>query len=196
MGCFHDYAKAISPRALARSFTGRYYELVHIFRYTTIKLWEVPVEDLKKTGLKGLLPLCLLAKDGARRDVAKEVFKGTSGNKELLALALTLASMVFSNDADQQWLEREVAMLEDIVRDTWFYQKILKEGREEGREEAIIETLRLIILDTVKERFPALLELAGTRIEEMSDPLLLRKLNTRIVVAQTVDEAGRALRDD
>lgn len=72
------------------------YESVHIFRYTTIKLWELPVEELKKTGLKGLLPLCLLAKDGAQRDVAREVFNGTSGNKELLALALTLASMVFS----------------------------------------------------------------------------------------------------
>jgi predicted transposase YdaD len=196
------------------------YERVHTFRYTTIKLWELPVEELKKTGLKGLLPLCLLAKDGAQRDVAQEVFKGTSDHKELLALALTLASMVLTDEADQQWLEGKVAMLEDIVRDTWFYQKILKEGlaegrdkgrkeglaegrekglaegREEGRKEATLETLRFILLDTVEERFPALLELARMRVEQMQNPLLLRKLNTRIVLAQTPEEAERAFRDD
>jgi predicted transposase YdaD len=103
--------------------------------------------------------------------------------------------MVFSNEADQQWLEGEVAMLEDIVRDTWFYQKILKEGLEEGREEGILETLRLVILDAVEERFPAILKLARARVEEMHDPLLLRKLNTKMVVAQTAEEAERAFRD-
>jgi hypothetical protein len=50
-------------------------EVVHIFRYTNIKLWELPVEVLKRTRLKGLLPLCLLARDGARRDIAKEVIE-------------------------------------------------------------------------------------------------------------------------
>lgn len=97
-------------------------------------------------------------------------------------------------------------MLEDIVRDTWFYQKILKEGlaegraagfkegREEGREEAI-KAFRLAIVDVVEERFPALLELARARVEQMRDPLLLRKLNTKMVVAQTAEEAERAFRD-
>jgi hypothetical protein len=64
------------------------YELVHIFHFTNIKLWELPVEDLKKTGLKGLLPLCLLAKDGAQRATASDVFRDIGDNKELLTLAL------------------------------------------------------------------------------------------------------------
>jgi hypothetical protein len=92
----------------------------------------LPVEVLKKTGLKGLRPLCLMAKDGAQREVAKDVFEDVKDNKEVLALAFSLASMILMSESDQQWLEGEVAMLEDILRDTWFYQKILKEGEEKG----------------------------------------------------------------
>lgn len=34
--------------------------------------------------------------------------------------------------SDQRWLERRKAMLEDILRDSWVYQDILKKGLEEG----------------------------------------------------------------
>lgn len=166
---------------------------VHIFYFTNIKLWELSVDTLKGTGLKGILPLCLLAGDGMRREVGEQVFEQVKDNKELLTLALTLASMVFMSEADQQWLERKVAMFEDIVRDTWFVQKYLKEGLEQGREEATLETLRLVILDAVQGRFPELLDLAKLQADGIQSPTLLRSLNSKIIAAQTVEDARRYL---
>ena len=83
-----------------------------------------------------------LAQGGNQYEVADEVFKSLIEERELLALALTFASMVFDEDSSKQWLERKVTMLEDIVRDTWFYQKILKDGLEEGRKDGLEEDER------------------------------------------------------
>ncbi len=169
-------------------------ESVHIFRYTNIKLWELPVEVLKRTGLKGLRPLCLMAKDGAQREVAKEVFEDIKDNEEVLALALSLASMVLTSEADQQWLEGEVAMLEDILRDTWFYQKILKEGREGGREEERkreIQAFGQVLVSSVEANFPSLLSLARRCVEALNDPEALQKVVVQVVSTKDVDIARR-----
>jgi predicted transposase YdaD len=175
-------------------------ELVHIFRYTNIKLWELPVEVLKRTGLKGLLPLCFLAKDGARREVAKEVFAALKENNEVLALALSLASMVLTSESDQQWLEGEVAMLEDILRDTWFYQKILKEGEqkgheggvEEGIEEERKQELQRIgqnLVGGVAVKFPSLVPLARQCADTLKDPDALLKITFQLFTVQDSDVA-------
>jgi predicted transposase YdaD len=183
-------------------------ELVHMFRYTNIKLWELPVEVLKKTGLKGLRPLCLMAKDGAQREVAKEVFEDVKDNKEVLALAFSLASMVLTSEADQQWLEGEVAMLEDILRDTWFYQRILKEGHEEGHEEGReegrkegreeerkreIQTLGQILVSSVEANFPSLVSLARRCTETLHDTDVLKKTTLQVVSTKDVDMARNHL---
>lgn len=73
-----------------------------------------------------------MAKDGAQRTVAKEIFEDITDNEEVLALAFSLASLVLTSEADQQWLEGKVAMLEDILRDPWFYQKKGVEVRFSG----------------------------------------------------------------
>jgi predicted transposase YdaD len=166
---------------------------VHIFYFTNIKLWELSVDALKGTGLKGILPLCLLAGDGMRREVGEQVFEQVKDNKELLTLALTLASMVFMSEADQQWLERKVAMFEDIARDTWFVQKYLNEGREQGREEGTLEALRLVIQNTVREHFPELIDLAKQQTDGIQNSTILLRLTSKIVDAQTVEDARRHL---
>ena len=40
--------------------------------YTNIKLWEIPTDDLRRTGLIGLLPLLSLTKDGGRPEIVDE----------------------------------------------------------------------------------------------------------------------------
>lgn len=175
-------------------------ELVHLFRYTNIKLWELPVEVLKRTGLKGLRPLCLMAKDGAQREVAKEVFEDVKDNKEVLALAFSLASMVLTSEADQQWLEGEVAMLEDILRDTWFYQKILKEGREEGIEKGIekgreeerrqeLQKISQLLVGCIENKFPSLVPLARRCTDTLKDPDALQKITFQLFTTQDTDVA-------
>jgi len=174
-------------------------DVVHVFRFWNIKLWEVAVDVLKETGLVGILPLCLLTQGGKQYEVANEVFDRLTEERELLALALTFASMVFDHDNDKQWLERKITMLEDIVRDTWFYQKILKdgleEGRKKGREEGMLQALRMVILDTIQERFPSILGLAQELLNLIQDPTRLRSLNSKIVLAQSSEDAERSLRE-
>ena len=173
---------------------------VHVFRYTNIRLWELSVEVLKRTGLKGLRPLCLMAQDGAQREVAKEVFEDVKDNEEVLALAFSLASMVLTSEADQQWLEGEVAMLEDILRDTWFYQKILKEGREEGIEKGIEEGIEKerkrdlqrwgqALVSSVEANFPSLIPVARRCAEAIDDPDVLQKALLQILSSKDVDLA-------
>ena len=175
-------------------------ELVHIFRYTNIKLWELPVEVLKRTGLKGVRPLCLMAKDGAQREVAQEVFKDVKDNKEVLGLAFSLASMVLTSEADQQWLEGEVAMLEDILRDTWFYQRILKEGEQKGREGGIEEGIEKerkrdlqrwsqALVSSIETNFPSLVPLARKCADAIDDPDVLQKVLLQVLSSRDVDIA-------
>lgn len=123
------------------------YEPVHVFRFKNIKLWELNVETLRETNLIGLLPLCLLTQNGMKYEVAEDVFDSLASKKELLALALTFASMIFEGEANQQWLKRRIGMLDDIIRETWFYKDIYEEGKEEG-----MQALRLAVLDVIHER--------------------------------------------
>ena len=55
-------------------------------------------------------------------------------------------------------------MLDDIIRETWFYQDIrkqgLEEGREEGREQGKQEGLYVALLDIIQDRFPGIVDLA------------------------------------
>jgi predicted transposase YdaD len=155
-----------------------------------VKLWELPQEALRETGLMGLLPLLILAKDGEQHSVAEQVFDELrdAGKNELLSVALLLAGLVFTDESEQRWLGRRRAMLEDILRDSWLYQDILKEGREEG-----IQTMRLAILDIVQARFPEIVDMVRKELEGIDDPMLLRRLNLKMSTATDANEAARAL---
>ena len=171
---------------------------VHDFRFTNIKLWELPQEALKEKELIGLLPLLILTKGGQQHKVAEEVFDDLAGAKkdELLALAMLLASMVFTNEEDQQWLERRQAMLEDILSDTWLYKKLQKEGEErgleKGREEGRLDGMRLMILEVVQDRFPEIVETVKGELNSIDDPVVLKRLNMKMNSVKNAHEATRA----
>ena len=67
----------------------------------------------------------------------KEMVAGLQAAKkyDLLPVTELLASLVLKDQADQEWIKRRFAMLQDALRETPAYQRILQEGREEGREE-------------------------------------------------------------
>src|SRR5437588_8874914 len=114
-------------------------KVVHDFQFTVIKLWEIPPEILKQTGLVGIFPLMVLAQNGKRPEVVEEVITsiesyGGKSSSELLSLTYILASLVFKKEADRNWLKRRFGMLQDILRDTWAYKEIMQEGLEKGLE--------------------------------------------------------------
>ncbi|HEV7234656.1 MAG TPA: hypothetical protein VGN15_00660, partial [Ktedonobacteraceae bacterium] len=112
-------------------------EVSHVFYYKRIKLWELEAEVFKQPGLEGLLPLLPLTKDGMRREVVDEVIEGLIANHktDLLPLSYLLASLVFEKPGEREWLDRRFAMFQDILRESWVYQTILREGLEEGIEQ-------------------------------------------------------------
>jgi predicted transposase YdaD len=162
-------------------------EKIHVFCFWDIKLWEVPVEALRSTHLLAVLPLCLLAEGGDQHQVAEAVFDDLVHEKDLLGLALMLAAIVFDREADEEWLERKIAMLEDLVSDSPFYRRILQRGEEKG--------IREVILNVVQMRFPDLVELAKQQVSRIQDLSLLRQVSMRIIMSESRQEAERVLLD-
>ncbi len=89
-----------------------------------------------------------------------------------------------------QWLRRRIGMLDDIIRETWFYQDIYEEGKEESMQE-----FRLAVLDVIQEHFPEIIELAKTQIEPIKDSIVLRRLIVKMSAAQTADKAGQYIEE-
>lgn len=160
------------------------------FDYVSIELAKIPTDELRQTGLIGLLPLLILTKEGATHQVMQEVVTRLEAAEKIESLAVTklLAELVFTNDEDQQWIERIFAMHNDVLRQTPTYQKLLKEGREEG-----LEALRQTLVDVVQGRFPELAALAQKQVENTGDTELLHHLIVKVSTAQTMQEAVLSL---
>ena len=166
------------------------------FHYRSIELGKIPTDELRRTGRVGLLPLLILTKGGATYDVVEEVIAELEAAEkpELLPITELLASLVFKNEADQEWIERTFAMLKDPLRDTPAYQRFLKECRELERQQTL-ERQRQTLLEIVQVRFPKLLHLTKGLAAITNDPEVLERLIVKMGTAQTLEEAQTYLVD-
>ncbi len=84
-------------------------EVVHVFYFKNIKLWEIPVEVLTQSGLEGMLPLLPLAKDGARREVVEDMITGLkkSGKEDLLPLGYAFSALVYAQSVLHALLKKQ-----------------------------------------------------------------------------------------
>lgn len=153
------------------------------FHYESVELGKLPTEALRRTGLTGLLPLLILTKGGATREVIEEVISGlqVAEKKELLPITKLLASLVFTSELDKEWIIWRFDKMSDILRETWAYREIMQEGK--------IEVLRQAILDVIQERFPEILPFAKKQLEGIEDTESLRRMNVKMSMAQTAEEA-------
>ncbi len=178
------------------------------FHYLSIELGELYTEEIRRTGRVGLLPLLLLTKDGARHEVVEEVITGleVAEQYDLLPITKLLASLVLKSEADQKWLERRFAVLDEILRNTPAYQKILKEGRaegleeglEKGRQEALQQELqrqRDALLDVIRARFPKIIRQAKKQVASIEDTSILLHLIIKMTTVPTAEEATQLLLD-
>ena len=191
------------------------------FTFKVIKLWEISPEVLKQTGLVGIFPLMVLAQGGKRPEVVEEVITslksvGGEAGKELLSLTYILASLVFENEADCRWLKKRFKMLQDILRDTWAYQEIMQEGREEGLQKGLeegrekgleegrekgreeerqqrLKDQRQMLMTIVEVHFSNIAQLAQERADAIKDPEVLQGLILKVVAAQNEEEAKQIL---
>lgn len=164
----------------------------------------------------GLLPLLLVTKDGARHEVVEEVITGleVAEQYDLLPITKLLASLVLKSEADQVWLERRFALLDEMLRNTPAYQKILKEGRAEGLEEGLekglekglevgrqeavqreLQRQREALLDVIRARFPKIVRQAKRQVASIEDTSILLRLIIKMTTVPTAEEATQLLLD-
>jgi hypothetical protein len=79
-------------------------------------------------------------------------------------------------------------MYRDPLAQTPTYQKILKEGREEGK----LETLQKSVLNVVEVRFPSLMELARERVSRASKPDVIESVFKTLLTVND-EKAARTL---
>lgn len=123
---------------------------------------------------------------------------------DLLPVTELLASLVIKDQADQEWIKRRFAMLQDALRETPAYQRILQEGREEGREalqkglqqqQEALQKQRDILLDVMFDRFPLLARRARDYAKTVDDVSKLSLLSVKMAMAPTAEDAERILQD-
>lgn len=105
------------------------------FRYKSICLWEMTVEELLAMKLPGLLPLLPLAKDGNHREVVDIMIEGLveAERTESLWMGYNLASKVFTGNENLQWLRRRFAVFNDFLQDSPIYQEFMAEAEAKAK---------------------------------------------------------------
>jgi predicted transposase YdaD len=159
--------------------------------FDTIKLWEVEPYAIEQPGLFGLLPLLPLTKGGRNRETVLRMINKLKqgGTKSLLVAGYACSCLAFTAQDELEWLKERFFEMQDMLRDTWVYQEISKEGREQGRE----EELRNMLIRLATLRFPDLVTQAQRQAEQVKSPEQLRAMIEKLVTATTDQEARDAL---
>lgn len=162
------------------------------FDYLSIEIAEMEVEELrKKTGI-GTLPLLLLSKGGAKREILEQIIQQLEQTKKVESLNIIrmIAGMVFKNEADLAWIERRFSRMHDFWwENSWTYRQTVEQGIEKGIEKGIRDDLEIFM----KTRFPALVELARERVTDIHGEKELRRVLVAMYAAETEDKARRYL---
>jgi len=153
-------------------------EVVHLFSFQNIKLWEVPAELLKQAGLEGLLPLLPLTRDGNTPKVVEETIAQlqATGHQDLLPLSYAFAALVFTKSADKHWLKERFEKMQEILEGSWAYQEMVQKGWIQGHEEGRQEGFQQAAINIVVARFAPLESLASAKITAINDLKRLQQL--------------------
>ena len=177
--------------------------IIHIFYYSNVFLWEILPETLKRKGLEGMLPLLPLTKgaDLSRDAMVGDMIEGlrTAGKDDVLALGYAFAGLVYEAEDDRDWLKKRFEMFHDILEGSWSYQEMVQKGidigLEQGLEQGELKALQPVLLRIVETRFPELLALAQQKAQGITVPMTLSVLVDRLLLARTVEQARLALQE-
>ena len=108
-------------------------------------------------------------------------------------ISYLLASLVFEKPGEREWLDWRFAMFQDILRESYVYQTILREGLEEGLEQGREQTLRQTLRTYVQTRFPQLALLTEQQTSPIKDATVLHTVLAKLFTVQTPEEAEQYL---
>jgi hypothetical protein len=180
-----------------------------VFHYEVVILRNIPYQNLLARARRGVWPLISFAKGGKRPEVVDIVLTRFASEpdettRELLSLTALFASLAFTDPQDRQWLERRLAMLEDILSEAPLYKSLIARGEEQGLEKGLeqglekglekqLRSLREMLLSLLKKRFSHLSKQAQEISLTINNPDVLQNLILNIAIAQNEKEAEQYL---
>jgi predicted transposase YdaD len=185
----------LRPEAFLANLTGVYErrfagEAAHsTFRYTVLKVWELPVERLLRGGL-GLLPLAPIADVSANElpgviEQMKGRMRGRRARSEaprLWTATYVLLGMRYSEGLAARLLEG-ITMMEESVT----YQAIIRKGVAKGR----VEGARSLLLHQAEVRFGRPSPAAAAAVGAIDDVDELDRLGERVLTASSWEDLLR-----
>jgi hypothetical protein len=163
------------------------------FSYEVVELWKIRCEELLDLGHLVLYPLLPLTEGGASREIIVTMFDCLQGeqNRDFAAIGLAFATarlQMLKRNSDLKWLKERFFYMEDIIRESPFYQWILEKGRKQD-----LDQMRQTIMDFVKEDFPELVQLAEEVVATIDNLSQLGRLSIKLGGAQDVEQARKIL---
>jgi hypothetical protein len=162
---------------------------VNRFHFEPVEVYKLSQEDIRQVGQPGLLPLLPLIRGGATREVVTEMLDRlvSMEDKELTSIGCTLATLIFQrlNAAELDWFRRRIRMIDDLLRESPFYQWILEEGE--------LKDLRKSIVSFVHARYPVLEELANKQVASCEDVEHLDQLRMDLYMARSAKKVRQHL---
>jgi predicted transposase YdaD len=179
------------------------------FHYKIVRVWEQPVEPIL-AGRLATLPMAPLA-DVPLLDLPRvleridsRLIAETSSSDAATMMSRTLALAGLRLDQDQINACRRRLRTMNILKESSFYQLILregleegrkegqkegrKEGQKEGRREGQIEEAQKLLIRLGRLRLGRLAKATRIRIESIDDLERLEQLSERLLIASSWDE--------
>ncbi len=178
------------------------------FNFISLEVCEQRTETFRTLDLDAFAVLMLLCKDGRTPAILDEVlerlFQRRQQRQEAIATAFFFASQVFKTSEDREALQRRYMMIEEELKDNWFYNHVLEEGLakgaakgfeqgiEQGIERGVEQGIEQSIELFVEKRFPNALAWVKERVERIGDPRVLQELMADLFVANSEEEIKAA----
>lgn len=135
--------------------------------YRVINLWEVEAEIVFDQSLFALLPFVPILKNGGSAEVVKRALNQLRDEPQLVELESLLAffaSFVLKSDIVQQIMRWDMT----VLRESPWYQEILREGERQGEQRGRQEEGRSLILKQLNRQVGILSSDLTLRIESLN----------------------------
>ncbi|WP_193194653.1 Rpn family recombination-promoting nuclease/putative transposase [Nostoc sp. MG11] len=159
--------------------------------YRVINLWEVDVEIALTQPVPSLLPFVPVLKGGAAESTVQRALQILRADEQLSQLETVMAffaTFVLDSALVQQIMRWDMA----ILRESPWYQQILKEGEQRGRQEGRQEGRREEMLSGIELALEIKFDTEGLQlmpeISQISDLDRLKAIQQGIKNMKTLDE--------
>lgn len=162
-------------QAIPNAYRSHFLDIEASQTYRVINLWEVDVNLVFRDRLSTLLPFVPILQGGNETDIVRQAVRELRANErlqELEPLLAFFASFVLESAVIREILRWDMA----VLRESPWYQEILKEGIQIGIEQGIERGARdaklELVLQLLSDRFGDLDATQHQRIENLSESQL------------------------